>query len=286
MKIPTGLIPKAEKFLKKHSPTILTCIGAAGVVATAVLAAKATPKALTLVHTDSRINHDGDPNAYTRKEAVASCWKCYVPAVVVGGSTIACIFGANALNRRQQAALASAYGLVSQAYNDYRRKVRENFGEEAHRDIMRQIAAEKSSGRAPVAPGIIGDSSLEFEGANEELRLFYDSVSERYFQATISQVLQAEYHVNRNFALRGNVMLNEFYAFLDIEPIPGGDDVGWWVDGDNEFYWIDFNHVRSMVDDGLSGEIECYIIDVEQPGSPAAGLSLKRKKHNLCYERR
>ena len=78
-------------------------------------------------------------------------------------------------------------------------------------------------------------------------------------------------------------MLNEFYAFLDIEPIPGGDDVDWWVDGDNEFYWIYFNHVRSMVDDGLSGEIECYIIDVEQPGSPAAGLSLKRKKHNLCY---
>ena len=45
MKIPTGLVPKVERFLKKASPTILTCIGAAGVVATAVMAAKATPKA-------------------------------------------------------------------------------------------------------------------------------------------------------------------------------------------------------------------------------------------------
>lgn len=268
MKISTSLIPKAEAFLKKTSPTILTCIGAAGVVATAVLAVKATPKALTLIRTDSRVNHNGDPNAYTKREAVASCWKCYVPAAVVGGSTIACIFGANALNKRHQAALASAYGLVSQAYNDYRRKVRENFGEEAHRDIMRQIAAERSNGRAPVAPGLIRDSCLEFEGANEEQRLFYDAMSERYFQATISQVLQAEYHTNRNFALRGNAMLNEFYAFLDIEPIPGGDDIGWWVDGDNEFYWIDFNHIRSMVDDGLSGEIECYIIDADPPGAP------------------
>lgn len=268
MKFPTGLIPKAERFLKKQSPTILTCIGAVGVVATAVLAAKATPKAVKLIRSDSRINHDGDPNAYTKKEAVISCWKCYVPAVVVGSSTIACIFGANALNRRQQAALTSAYGLVSQAYQDYKRKVKENFGEEAHRDIMRQIAAERSSGRAPFAPGLIGSSCLEFEGANEEQRLFYDALSERYFQATISQVLQAEYHINRNFALRGNATLNEFYAFLDIDQVPGGDEIGWWVDYDNEFYWIDFNHVMSMVDDGLSGEIECYIIDVEQPGSP------------------
>lgn len=262
MKIPTGLIPKAERYLKKASPTILTCIGAAGVVATAVLAAKATPKALTLIRSDSCVNHDGDPNAYTKKEAVASCWKCYIPTVVVGGSTIACIFGANALNKRQQAALVSAYGLVSQAFNDYKRKVKENFGEEAHRDIMRQIAAEHSSGLSPFIPSLTSSPmSLEFEGADEEERLFYDAFSERYFHATISQVLQAEYHANRNFALRGNTPLNEFYGFLGIEPVPDGDDIGWWVDGECEFYWIDFNHIRALLEDGL----ECYIIEANEP---------------------
>lgn len=40
---------KIGRSLKKASPTILTCIGAAGVVATAVLAVKATPKADTIV---------------------------------------------------------------------------------------------------------------------------------------------------------------------------------------------------------------------------------------------
>lgn len=206
----------------------------------------------------------GDPNAYTKKEAVASCWKCYIPTVVVGGSTIACIFGANALNKRQQAALASAYGLVSQAYQDYKRKVRENFGEEAHRDIMRQLAAERSNNLSPVVPGITESSSLEFEDANEEERLFYDTASGQYFQATISQVLQAEYHINRNFALRGSATLNEFYDFLGISHVHGGDDIGWWVDPDNEFYWINFNHIRAVLEDNL----ECYIIEVEEPGSP------------------
>ena len=55
------LDPKIGRSLKKASPTILTCIGAAGVVATAVLAVKATPKADSLIKADSRRNHDGDP---------------------------------------------------------------------------------------------------------------------------------------------------------------------------------------------------------------------------------
>ncbi len=36
-------------FLKKNAGTILTCIGAVGVVATAVMSAKATPKAIELL---------------------------------------------------------------------------------------------------------------------------------------------------------------------------------------------------------------------------------------------
>ena len=77
-------------------------------------------------------------------------------------------------------------------------------------------------------------------------------------------MLQAEYHLNRNFALGGGfITLNDFYTFLGIEKIPEGDAIGWMVsDG---LYWVDFNHSKAMVDDGLNGEIECYIIDVDFP---------------------
>lgn len=107
---------KIGRSLKKASPTILTCIGAAGVVATAVLAVKATPKADSLIKADSRRNHDGDPYAATKLEAVKSCWKCYIPAAATGVATIICIFGANTLNKKQQASLASAYALVNRSY--------------------------------------------------------------------------------------------------------------------------------------------------------------------------
>lgn len=259
------LSQKAGQVLKKASPTILTCIGAVGVVATAVLAVKATPKALEMVRADSRKNHDGDPHAATKVEVVKSCWKCYVPAVATGAATIMCIFGANTLNRRQQASLASAYALVSRQYNDYKRKLKELYGEEAHKKVMESLAVEQvDKDHFISAPGLVGSSSLDFEDANEEERLFYDPISKRYFQSTISKVLQAEYHLNRNFALGGGfITLNDFYTFLGIEKIPEGDTIGWMVlDG---LYWVDFNHSKAMVDDGLNGEIECYIIDVDFP---------------------
>ena len=40
---------KSALFIKKNSSTILTCVGAVGVVATAVTSVKATPKALSML---------------------------------------------------------------------------------------------------------------------------------------------------------------------------------------------------------------------------------------------
>ena len=44
MKAKPALFKRAGKALQKAAPTILTCAGTAGVVATAVLAVRATPK--------------------------------------------------------------------------------------------------------------------------------------------------------------------------------------------------------------------------------------------------
>lgn len=126
------IITQSKIRLKHGSPTILTCLGAIGVVATSVLAIQATPKAMRKIRADSCINHDGDPDAYTKTEAFQSAWLCYIPASLVGMSTIACIFGANILNKHQQATITSAYALLSNAYQDYERKTKEIFGEEGH----------------------------------------------------------------------------------------------------------------------------------------------------------
>ena len=76
-----------------------------------------------------------------------SAWKCYIPTAAFGLSTIACIMGANALNSRKQAALTSAYALINQSYKEYKDKLKELYGEEAHNAIVDSIVSEKCKRR-------------------------------------------------------------------------------------------------------------------------------------------
>lgn len=243
--------------LKKFSPTVLSCFGAAGVIGTSVLAVKATPKALRKIRSDSRYAHN-DPDAYTKLEAFQSAWFYYVPSVVMGAATIVCIFGANILNKHQQAAITSAYALINDAYQDYKNKLKELYGEDAHRKIMEAIAVEKANDVYMASTGLIEGSSLDFDEHDpDDNRLFYDGYSKRYFESSINRVLQAEYYLNRDFAIGGYRSVNDFYEFLGIAPIDGGDEIGW--DIATGLAWIDFNHYKTVLDDGL----EVCVIDMD-----------------------
>jgi hypothetical protein len=174
----------------------------------------------------------------------------YIPAAVIGLSTIACIFGANLLNRRHQASIASAYALLSQSYQKYRKAAGKVFGEDADSKIRAEMAKERY---------LSGDGYALFDAELDpsEKVLFYDDLSQRYFTSSLPAVMQAQYHINRNFVLRGDASINEFYHFLGLEETDGGDELGWgqnlWDDG---YMWIDFENKFVKLDDG----IECYIV--------------------------
>lgn len=252
---------KSGLYLKKYSPVALSCAASVGVIVTVVTAIKATPKAVELVKADSRKNHNGDPYAYTRKEAFMSAWKCYIPTAAFGLSTIACIMGANALNSRKQAALTSAYALINQSYKEYKDKLKELYGEEAHNAIVDSIVSEKCKDVFLYASDWAGYSCLDFgedtAAYPEIVRTFYDSFSQRYFETTISKVIQAEYHLNRNFMFKGVIPLNDFYEFLGLEKTEFGETVG-WSSCNGDIYWIDFNHHKLTLEDGM----KIFVIDM------------------------
>ena len=134
---------KSKANFKHHAPTILTWLGAVGVVSTAVLAVKATPKALQVLEAAKDEKGEG----LTALEKVNVAGPLYFPAVLTGVATLACIFGSDALHRKQQAALMSAYTMLDSTYREYKRKVRELYGEEA--DVKVQEALEAESITSP-----------------------------------------------------------------------------------------------------------------------------------------
>ena len=129
-----NLVESSKLFIKKNSSTILTCLGATGVVITSVMAVKATPKAMLLLEEEK----ENKGSELTKLEVVMTAAPAYIPAVGIGLSTIACIFGANILNKRQQAALMSAYALINRSYRDYRSKLRELLGEETDEQVRKR----------------------------------------------------------------------------------------------------------------------------------------------------
>ena len=235
------LLRNSKMFLTRNAPTILTGIGAVGVVATSVLAVKSTPKALRLL--EEAEQEKGEK--LTKFEAVKVAGPVYIPSVLVGASTIACIVGANVLNKHHQAALTSAYALLDNSYKEYRKKVEELYGKEVDERVKEEIAKDKYD-----------ENDISVDGKKH---LFYDDFSGRYFESTTENVLRAENYINRQISVWGGTYLNEFYEQLGIPTTDYGDYLGWSAGGLMEMtweQWLDFDHKKVIMDDGL----ECFII--------------------------
>lgn len=239
-------------WIQKNASTILTIFGAGGMLATVILAVKATPKA----ERQLKDAEEKKGRKLTVVETVRTCGKAYIPTAAVGAGSLACIFSANALSRRQQASLAGAYLALEGAYKGYREKAKEILG--------------------PGTDGMIEDALEESHRDEEdnnppwdELQTFYIdlALTEKpcFFERTMYDVARMEYEINRLLVLRGWATVNDMLAFLHLEKVPDGDRYGWDQD-DGEtvwgYHWIDFCHNHYTTDDGL------LVCDIELPFEP------------------
>ena len=241
-------LPIRKPDIKRATPTILSCLAAIGVVGTFISTRRAARKEEQIAEEDKM----------TRA-------KCYILPSLIGTGTIICIFSANALNRRQQANILSAYTLLQTAFNDYKSAVNDIYGEEGNQKVMERIVTEKFNPDSIIyAPGLTSVISLGIPDSDisEVVRTFYDPHSNRYFESTLSRVIDAEYNLNRNFMLGGGVTVDTFYDFLGLDPLKTDVPIGWEIE--DGLYWIDFNHHLAILDDGM----EVIVIEmVFEPGA-------------------
>lgn len=230
--------------LKKQSPLLLSIVGSLGVIGTAVTAVRATPKALVLIE---EAQNDADTNL-TVIETVKVTWKCYIPSAAIGLATIGCIFGSTVLSRHQLKSLASAYMLLDQTYREYKRKVNELYGEGADREVKKGLLKDMAD-----------DSDVNSHG---EVLVFYEENYGKLFERTMLEVVEAEYKLNRQFALNGEASINDFLDLLGLEHVEFGNCIGWLSNSNYDFYghpWIEFKHDKVTLDDGM----ECVYINID-----------------------
>lgn len=238
--------------LYRSSPTILTVVASVGVIVTTITSVRATPKAVKLLK-EAELEKGEN---LTKVEIIRVAGPSYIPSALLGISTIVCIFGANTLNQKKQASLMSAYAMLNESYKQYRKSAKIVYGEDADDKIHAEMAKDAMVSTYDWGYQVY---NMDMDSESERL-LFYDLASKKYFRTTMAAVLNAQYHVNRNLAIKGDCSLNEYLSFLGVEGIDGGDDLGWdisYMAEEMECYWLDFDNYKSTLEDGL----ECIIID-------------------------
>ena len=263
-----------KTFTKKHSPEILTGIGIAGMVTTTVLAVKATPKALELIEEEkseqnrkllkeaeeSGAEDCGQVTKLKPIEVVKVAWKPYVPAMLLGAGSIACLIGANSVHARRQAALYSAYKLSETALTEYKDKVIETVGEEKEKEIRDKVAKEK------VEQNPVSKTEIFMTGRGESL--FYDPLSDRYFKSDMETIRKIVNDLNYAMGCGSEmyVSLSQLYDELGLKHTSISDEIGWNIkDGLLE---ADFS--TQLTDDGRP----CIVLD---------WLKVPTYDYNNCY---
>jgi hypothetical protein len=242
---------------KKHAPTILFGVGVVGFVSTVVLASRATLKVESIldehqkkmekIRKATEIASEDDYSVADQKRDVTIAYggvavdviKLYGPAVVVGMASICAITGSHVILNRRNVALTAAYKVVEQSFQEYRKRVVDEFGPDKDREFYyaaedREIVEETEDG--PVVRTI----KTATNGTGMYRKLF-DEHNKNW--ATVPEYnilfLRAQQRfANDRLKSRGYLLLNDVYDELGIERTKAGCVVGWtWNGGDG---FVDF----------------------------------------------
>lgn len=255
--------------VKKHSPEILAVTGTVGVVASAVMACKATTKVSDILEeTKTQVDDvhavlerdDISEEKYSQEDAKKDLTiiyaqtgvkmvKLYAPAVALGVLSLGCILTSNNILRKRNVALAAAYATVDKSFKEYRGRVVERFGEAVDRELKYNVKAKKitetvvdeETGKEKKVKKTIEVA----EAASDYARFFEEYTSDGkgnsfknpYWEETPEYNLMflkaQQQYANDILRAKGFLFLNDVYKTLGLPESKAGQVVGWVYNEEN-----------------------------------------------------
>ena len=260
---------KAEFTIKKNSPEILLGAGIVGFVGTIVLACRATCRADEVLEfhrrkikdiNDAKEIADADPEGemsydveiYRQDKAIrylkttGSLAKLYAPTIAVGTLSLACILTSRNIMQKRYLGVVAAYNGVSAAFEGYRKRVRDEYGEELDKHFRYgttydELPVYDENGKKTKEKEKVEKIETEMAIPNDDTCRFFDSSNPNWDKnPTFSMMwLRGQQNIlNDILHTRGHVFLNEVYDALGFPHTPQGAVLG-WIDGEGDNY-IDF----------------------------------------------
>lgn len=213
----TMLKDHAQKFASDNATGILTTIGVAGTITTAVLAGRASFKAAGIIEEEKQRRTDPDADVST-VDKVRLVWPQFIAPVASGGVTVTAVIMANRINAQRVAALAAAYSLSENRLKEFQNKVQEKLTGPKNQAVYDEIAQDRIKQNPPSREMLILDGKTV---------LCYDMFSGRYFNSTHQNIKQAEIATNAEMYQHEYASLSFFYDEIEIDPTGFSDMVGW-----------------------------------------------------------
>ena len=249
----TRALGSAKIILIKHAPTIMTY---GGVLVSAVgtyLFCKASmqfPEAhdehvKRIEEIKSRNLPAKEENReifYERRDYAWHLTRLYGPAMTTTLLGVSLILGGHHIISKRSAAISAAYKALEEGYSQYRRRVREDLGEEADRKYMYGLKDEHveavvkdENGNEKLETGVIKRPN----GVNcSPYARFFDEFSTQWSRNPEYNLMflnAQQNYANDKLHAQGHLFLNEVYEMLGLPHTQAGSVVGWVLNkgGDN-----------------------------------------------------
>lgn len=284
---------------KKYSPEIMVIAGVAGVVASTVMACKATTKVNEIlddtkdqvekVHKvieDESIPEEEYSVEDSKKDlaiiythAGLKFAKLYGPAVILGVASITSILAGHNITRKRNVALAAAYATVDKGFKEYRSRVVDRFGKDLDRELKYNIKSKK------IEEMVTDDNgkekkvkkTIDVADPNEYsdyARFFDESCAgwEKDAEHNLYFVKLQQNYANDILKSRGYLFLNEVYKMLGMPATKAGQIVGWVYDeknpvGDNFVDFGIYDLYNEKARDFVNGYERSILLDFNVDGN-------------------
>jgi hypothetical protein len=277
-------IARNALLVQRGSPGLLFGAGIVGVVASTVLACRATLKmktvveeakdnlnmAKTLEHNDySETDRQRDVSLIYFQSSVKTV-RLYAPAIIIGTLSIAALTRSHYILTKRNAALTAAYAALEKGFNEYRARVVEKYGEDQDRDFRYgtrevEIVDPKTKKKKKITRVSTDDPSIyarffDNNSASWSKEPEYNFIFLKAQQNWANDILHA----------RGHVFLNDVYDQLGIERSQAGAVVGWLLTGngttDNFINFGVFDEKSEKARDFVNGFEGAILLDFNVDG--------------------
>lgn len=265
------MMHKAGFAIRKQSPAILIAAGVVGVVASTVMACKATTK-INDILTESKEDLDAVHAAASKPETLPEgavyteedtkqdlrivyvqtgikFVKLYGPSAVLGTLSLASILMSHRIICKRNVALAAAYATIDKGFKEYRGRVVDRFGNQVDKELRYNIKAktiEKNTvdenGKDKTVNEIV--ETAEIDKYSDYAKFFAEGNPywEKDAEYNLMFLRKQERYANDKLKAKGYLFLSEVYEMLGIPETKASRVVGWIYDeshpiGDN---YIDF----------------------------------------------